>query len=65
MLYLSQKSSGQTGIGGMYMKWALIGIAIILFAILVQLCSAGMELAAFGTGVLGLFFTIISVLKSK
>jgi hypothetical protein len=47
------------------MKHALVGIAIILFAILLQLCSAGMEFAAFGIGVFGLFFTVISVLKTK
>jgi len=47
------------------MKQGLIGIAVILFAILLQLCSAGMELATFGIGVFGLLFTIISVLKTK
>lgn len=46
------------------MKKVLIGISIILFAILLQLCSSGMELLALGIGLIGLFFTIISALKT-
>ena len=34
------------------------GIAILLFAILLQLCSTGMELFALTIGVVGLVYTI-------
>ncbi|MDE6847125.1 MAG: hypothetical protein K2J99_15365 [Lachnospiraceae bacterium] len=46
------------------MKKALIGISIILFAILLQLCSSGMELLTLGIGFIGLIFTIVSTLKT-
>lgn len=36
------------------------GIAILLFAILLQLCSNGMELLTLGIGVIGLIITIRS-----
>lgn len=35
------------------------GIAILLFAILLQLCSTGMELLALGIGIVGLIITIV------
>ena len=35
------------------------GIAILLFAILLQMCSSGMELLTLAVGVVGLVFTII------
>lgn len=35
------------------------GLAIILFAILLQLCSSGMELLALGIGIVGLVVTLI------
>lgn len=35
------------------------GLAFTLFAILLQLCSSGMELLALGIGVLGLVVTLI------
>lgn len=47
------------------MKKTMIGLAILLFAILLQLCSSGMELLALGIGLAGLAFTIISALKTK
>lgn len=36
-----------------------IGIALLLFAILLQLCSVGMELAALGIGVVGIILTFM------
>lgn len=47
------------------MKKALIGIATILFAILLQLCSTGTEFLALGIGTGGLIFTIYYALKSE
>ena len=35
------------------------GLAVILFAILLQLCSSGMELLALGIGVVGFVVTLI------
>lgn len=35
------------------------GVAILLFAILLQLCSSGMELLTLGVGALGLVLAII------
>lgn len=35
------------------------GVPILLFAILLQLCSSGMELLTLGVGALGLVFAII------
>lgn len=35
------------------------GIAVLLFAILLQLCSSGMELLALGIGALGLLLAVI------
>lgn len=45
------------------MKKSLIGIAIILFAILLQQCSAGMEVFTLVVGIVGLVITIISGIK--
>ena len=39
------------------------GIAILLFAILLQLCSSGMELLTLGTGIVGLVISIIDDAK--
>lgn len=47
------------------MKKSLIGIALILFAILLQLCSTGMELLNLGIGIIGLVFTIYAALKQE
>lgn len=47
------------------MEKTMIGLAIILFAILLQLCSTGMEIITLGIGIIGLVFTIISALKTK
>ena len=41
------------------MSKSLIGIAIILFAILLQLCSVGIEWLSLGIGIVGLIVTII------
>lgn len=40
----------------MYNK--LSGIAVLLFAILLQLCSTGMEFLCLGIGVVGLVMTV-------
>lgn len=44
---------------------SLIGIALILFAILLQLCIRGVDYLAFGIGIIGLVFTIYSARKSE
>ena len=41
------------------------GIAILLFAILLQLCSTGMELLALGIGVIGLIISFIDDNKKQ
>lgn len=41
------------------------GMAILLFAILLQLCSTGMELITLGIGVVGLIISIIDDSKSE
>ena len=45
------------------MKKIGLGIAILLFAILLSLCSAGMELLTLVIGVVGLFFSIIGFIE--
>lgn len=47
------------------MSKSLIGIAIILFAILLRLCSVGIEWLSLGIGIVGLIVTIIFSLKNK
>ena len=47
------------------MKKALSGIGIILFAILLQMCSNGMDLLALGLGVIGLVVTIAFAFKEE
>ena len=39
------------------------GLAILLFAILLQMCSSGMEWFALGIGVVGLITTLIDDVK--
>ena len=51
--------------GEITIKKALIGIALILFAILFQLCCTGMELATLGVGLLGLILTVFAALKHE
>lgn len=41
------------------------GIAILLFAILLQLCSTGMEILTLGIGVVGMILAIVGDVKSK
>lgn len=48
--------------GGMLMKNTK-GIAILLFAILLQLCSFGMELLTLVVGIVGLIISIIDDAK--
>ena len=39
------------------------GLVVILFAILLQLCSSGMELLTLGVGIAGLIISIIDDAK--
>lgn len=41
------------------------GIAVLLFAILLQLCSTGMELFSIGIGVVGLVMALTCVAKQE
>ena len=41
------------------------GIAILLFAILLQLASTGMEILTLGIGLVGLVFAIIDDVKKE
>ena len=41
------------------------GIAILLFAILLQMCSSGMELVALGVGAVGLLITLTDDAKGQ
>lgn len=41
------------------------GIAILLFAILLQLCSAGMELLTLGIGIVGLIIAVIDDVRGQ
>ena len=41
------------------MKKIGLGIAILLFAIVISLCSSGIELLSIGIGIVGLIFSII------
>jgi len=47
------------------MKKQLKGIALILFAILLQMCSAGMELLTLAMGVVGLVIAMIGDPKKE
>ena len=47
------------------MKRSEKGIAVLLFAILLQLCSTGMELITLGIGVAGLILAIAGDVKSE
>lgn len=47
------------------MKRILMGIAVLLFAILLQLCSTGMELFTLGIGIIGLIMVCTSDMDSK
>ena len=45
------------------MKKIGLGIAILLFAIVITLCSSGMELLSIGIGIVGLIFSIIGFME--
>ncbi len=47
------------------MKKIGLGIAILLFAIVISLCSSGMELLSIGIGIAGLFFSITGFMERK
>lgn len=47
------------------MKKIGLGIAILLFAILLSICSSGMEIFAIGIGSVGLIFSIMGFTESK
>ena len=47
------------------MRKIRLGIAIMLFAVLISLCSSGMELLAVGIGAVGLIFSIIGFMERQ
>ena len=47
------------------MKKIGLGIAILLFAIIISLSSSGMELLTIGIGVIGLIFSIVGFMERK
>lgn len=47
------------------MKKSVKGIAVLLFAILLQLCSTGMELLTLAIGIVGLIMALIPDGKSE
>lgn len=47
------------------MKKIGLGIAILLFAIIISLCSSGMGLLVIGIGIVGLIFSIIGFMERK
>ena len=51
--------------GEVSMKKIGLGIAILLFAIIISLCSSGMGLLVIGIGIVGLIFSIIGFIESK
>ena len=51
--------------GGFTMKKIGLGIAILLFAIIISLCSSGMGLLVIGIGIVGLIFSIIGFMERK
>lgn len=63
VLYLGQ----QIGIckGEFTMKKIGLGIAILLFAIIISLCSSGMGLLVIGIGIVGLIFSILGFMERK
>ena len=50
---------------GVTMKKIGLGIAILLFAIVISLCSSGMEPLSIGIGIVGLIFSIIGFMERK
>jgi len=47
------------------MKKSLLGISVLLFANLFQLCSTGMEVASLVIGIAGITITTFSVIERK
>ncbi|HHX59136.1 MAG TPA: hypothetical protein GX707_00100 [Epulopiscium sp.] len=47
------------------MKKLVLGIGILLFAILFQLCSSGLDIAALIIGVVGLGFCVTGVMNNS
>ena len=47
------------------MKKIGLGIAILLFAIIISLCSSGTGLLVIGIGIVGLIFSIIGFMERK
>lgn len=47
------------------MKKIGLGIAILLFAIVISLSSSGMELLTIGMGILGLIFSLIGFMEHE
>ena len=50
---------------GFTMKKIGLGIAILLFAIIISLCSSGMGLLVIEIGIVGLIFSIIGFMERK
>ena len=44
------------------MKKMVLGIGILLFAILFQLCSSGLDLVSLNFGVVGLIFCVVGTM---
>ena len=65
IIVYKEKAKLELARGGVAMKKIGLGIAILLFAILLSLCSAGMELLTLVIGVVGLFFSIIGFIEHK
>ena len=51
--------------GEFTMKKIGLGIAILLFAIIISHCSSGMGLLVIGIGIVGLIFSIIGFIENK
>lgn len=47
------------------MKKIAFGIAVLLFALVLDRCSAGMEWMTLGVGAIGLLFSVIGFLDKK
>ena len=47
------------------MKKIGLGIAILLFAIIIPLCRSGMGLLVIGIGIVGLVFSVIGFIERK
>lgn len=65
IIVYKEKAKLELARGGVAMKKIGLGIAILLFAIILFLCSSGMEPLVLGIGVAGLIFSIIGFMEHK